>query len=410
MTTAATLRRPWHSALSILLYLAGEMRKPFYLRKSKRWPSQHTALVLEQLEQTLVSLTRKGIDPGGGYIGVWARDASEILLALAAVGRIDEALRHSQWIWSRRIRPGARVIRGRGSPALGFRRHQADEEFLRKTQGSMPSSIHNGYVEVYGEYPDIDSTALMVTATSKLLLGTNSRSMFDQLTPILAQALAYLETRDTDGDSLVEQGPNEDWMDNLRRNGELPYDQAIRIQALFQYAKLIAQVQGGAEAEHHAEEADRTEKKVKAWLKSEWEHLLQPLFQDTVHIVRTGLLSHPDSIRLLNEMKERLWKGIGPAVLAPTMDSTGPAKVRPNSYQNGGFWPWITNEEIKARLDLGMEEEGHALLAPVLSFSLIEWVDPFNPQKTGRYPFKTGLASTIRLLKYLEREQTNFIG
>lgn len=366
--------------------------------------------MFQHLERALVSLTRKGIDPGGGYVGVWTRDASEILQGLAAIGRIDEAVQYAQWVWNHRIIAGTRIVRGRGAPAFGFKTRVATEEFSGEVRGALPTSIHDGYVEVYGEYPDIDSTASMVSATARILSQAKSHSMIDQFAPILSQALAYLESRDVDGDSLVEQGPNEDWMDILQRDGKLPHNQALRIRALSHYSKLLDESHHAAHADRYAEVENQTRKRVRTWMKNRWNGLFDPFYQDTVLIVNAGVLSHEDSVNLLDQMRKRLWRRVGPAVLVPTTNRTGPGRIRPNSYQNGGFWPWMTNEEIIARLTLGRRDEARFLLANVLPFALIEWVDPSDPQRSGRYPFKTGLASTIRAAKCLIREHTDLGG
>jgi hypothetical protein len=154
---------------------------------------------------------------------------------------------------------------------------------MKKFDGALPTSIfkENNIVEVFGKNPDIDSTALMIYATSWILLevleirknaNSNSLSLLDlykespllflgnrkeiskikpsKLYPLadkvlnfavprMEKATAYLAKRDIDNDYLLEQDHNEDWMDSIMRVGKIVYSNASWILALRNFAKLL---------------------------------------------------------------------------------------------------------------------------------------------------------------------------
>ncbi|MGC2571875.1 MAG: hypothetical protein WA364_10235 [Candidatus Nitrosopolaris sp.] len=56
---------------------------------------------------------------------------------------------------------------------MNFSSEVVNEDKLKEFEGSLPTTIyHEGFSEVYGQYPDIDSTALMLSATSWILVRT----------------------------------------------------------------------------------------------------------------------------------------------------------------------------------------------------------------------------------------------
>ena len=225
------------------------------------------------------------LNPGGIYTGIWCRDASYVLRDWFISGRVYETLEQLYTIWSYQIGPGSeeKVVYGRGSPEVDFRPVIASHKTMKKFDGALPTSIfrENNIVEVFGKNPDIDSTALMVYATSWILLkileikendSSNSESFLDlyeessllflgnskemkkietsKLYPLTAKVLnfvvprmekatAYLAKRDIDNDSLLEQEHNEDWMDSIMRIGKIVYSNASWILALRNFAKLL---------------------------------------------------------------------------------------------------------------------------------------------------------------------------
>src|SRR6266516_8014563 len=74
-------------------------------------------------------------------------------------------------IWLHQIIPGKeKIIYGRGSPEMKFQSLVAKAEVQRTFEGALPTTIYQaGFSEVYGQNPDIDSTALMLSTTSWIL-------------------------------------------------------------------------------------------------------------------------------------------------------------------------------------------------------------------------------------------------
>ncbi len=114
-----------------------------------------------------------GINPGDYYKAIWIRDAAFILKDQFLTGDTYNVLKALHFIWTHQIDPSndGKIIYGRGSPELGFSIHDADAETKEKFKGALPSTIyHNqGFSEVYGRSPDIDSTALMISTTAWIL-------------------------------------------------------------------------------------------------------------------------------------------------------------------------------------------------------------------------------------------------
>jgi hypothetical protein len=229
------------------------------------------------------------LNPGGIYTGIWCRDASYILRDWLISGRVYETLEQIETIWSYQIGPESeeKVVYGRGSPEMDFRPVIASHKTMKKFDGALPTSIfkENNVVEVFGKNPDIDSTALMVYATSWILLellemkenvNSNSQSVLDLydksslfylgnrnvirkiktsklyllidkvfnfVIPRMEKATVYLAKRDIDTDYLLEQDHNEDWMDSILRIGKIVYSNASWILALRNFSKLLMRLE-----------------------------------------------------------------------------------------------------------------------------------------------------------------------
>ena len=229
------------------------------------------------------------VNPGGYYKAIWARDASFILMDQLLTGDLRSALEQISMIWSHQIGTEASpsllkfsnaerkpLLYGRGSPELNFRSSIAGEDLIKKFEGALPTTIYyeKGFCEIYGQNPDIDSTALMIHVTCRSLaqsiewaeknenenlslnisskaIDFNGRDLkspfFDMhynelhnyLIPRMLKAVRYLQSRDIDDDGLLEQKHNEDWMDTLLRTGKVVYSQACWILALKSLSNLL---------------------------------------------------------------------------------------------------------------------------------------------------------------------------
>ena len=126
----------------------------------------------------------KGINPGGYYKAVWTRDAAFILKDQFLSGHFKIALQQILLIWSNQIivsEPSLSLLYctlkrkpllyGRGSPEMNFNPIIADDSTIKKFDGALPTTIYyeKGFCEVYGQNPDIDSIALVISTTSWIL-------------------------------------------------------------------------------------------------------------------------------------------------------------------------------------------------------------------------------------------------
>jgi hypothetical protein len=106
----------------------------------------------------------QGINPGGVYQAIWCRDASYILGDWFFSGNSQGVLQQIYQIWNHQISPNReRLVYGRGSPELKFSAKAGGLDIQKKFEGALPTTIYQiGLSEVYGQNPDIDSTALMI--------------------------------------------------------------------------------------------------------------------------------------------------------------------------------------------------------------------------------------------------------
>ena len=250
----------------------------------------------------------KGVNPGGHYKAVWTRDAAFILKDQFLSGHFKIALQQILLIWSNQIiateerslsllyctwkrKP---LLFGRGSPEMDFNPIIADDNTRKKFEGALPTTIYyeKGFCEVYGQNPDIDSIALMISTTSWILstlfdmkdnpaksepvitLSLNERidnrreneipfskfslnDIINFLIPCMLRAIIYLQNRDIDDDGLLEQKHNEDWMDTTLRIGKVVYSQACWILALKNFSILLRKIGNKKESKRLEEMTNR---------------------------------------------------------------------------------------------------------------------------------------------------------
>jgi hypothetical protein len=260
-----------------------------------------TELARKFLEKTQEHILQ-GINPGGVYQAIWCRDASYILKDWFLSGNIQGTMQQIHQIWSHQITSPSieKIVYGRGSIDMKFLSEVYDDK-KDEFNGALPTSIYQaGFSEVYGQNPDIDSTALMISATawilarcaykgkslpnsitkspdssdylSGLLLKvgiTDPARLTDYVVPRMFNAVEYLSRRDIDNDDLLEQGHNEDWMDTILRAGKIVYSQACWILALTNFGLLLEAIGRDNESRKMIEQAERVIKAVNDILWSE---------------------------------------------------------------------------------------------------------------------------------------------
>jgi hypothetical protein len=267
----------------------------------------------------------QGINPGGIYQAIWCRDAAYILKDWFLSGNIGGVMQQIYQIWSHQIEPKReKLVYGRGSPEMKFLSEVAKEDKEKEFQGALPTTIYQvGFSEVYGQNPDIDSTALMISTSSWVLAGclknrqqslseTSSESdggttiasehssdyisallskvgiadplkVVKYVVPRMLKAVEYLSSRDIDNDGLLEQNHNEDWMDTVLRAGKIVYSQACWILALTTLAYLLSQLGRDDDSDRIFKLADRAIKAVDQNLWSEEDGCYLDI-QETHHI------------------------------------------------------------------------------------------------------------------------------
>jgi hypothetical protein len=390
----------------------------------------------------------EGVNPGGYYKAVWCRDASYILKDWFLAGRFGHVMQEILYIWSHQIHSGGeKIIYGRGSPEANYRSQVARPDTQKRFEGALPTTIFHGFSEVYGHNPDIDSTALMISTTawafdSCLKAGLAFPSSFQQasesqelavsavvsnpetaiefVVPKMLRAIDHLAGRDVDGDGLLEQGHNEDWMDTVLRKGKIVYSQACWILALGNLAALLSELGMEGDAARLSAMARRATDAVEKNLWSEQDGSYVDWHDESPHKALTQdvalyLIAITENARAgkgdaagraratLDTLRGRIWKDRWPLVTESELKKTGPWVLHPNQYHNHTFWPWITGIEMLARSRYGRIEECEALFSVLASSdsqskvrAYYEWVNPVTNQGSGAYPFRTGI-STIRI-------------
>jgi hypothetical protein len=428
----------------------------------------------------------QGVNPGGYYQAIWCRNASYILRDWFLSGNIDGTLMNIAQIWSHQIMPGReKMLYGRGSPQMNFSAEVADEDKEREFEGALPTTIYQiGFSESYGQSPDIDSTALMVSTTSwilgnwslrhrdtapsksnsmdqKVVASQNSSDFVSGLLakigvtdpakvtafaiPRMLKAIDYLARRDTDGDGLLEQGENEDWMDTALRAGRIVYSQACWILALNDLSVLLSNVGQNNEADRMRQMRDHAIESVeqKLWSQkqgcyvnlqtthNDGDNQIDSLTEDSafylvavtadtdqnsLRVMQREALANQEAPRALDNrlhhrassaleaIKSRMWMNNWPLVTEGFLKETGPWTLKPYEYHNQTCWPWIASVEMLARARFDRIEECDRMLSAFTSqegspnvHAFYEWIDPNTSQGHGAFPFRTGI-STIRVV------------
>jgi hypothetical protein len=136
----------------------------------------------------------QGINPGGIYQAIWCRDAAYILKDWFLSGNIDGVMQHIYQIWSHQISPNKeKLVYGRGSPEMKFSAEVAGENKQKEFGGALPTTIYQaGFSEVYGQNPDIDSTALIVSTSSWILARAIKQLALNDLSSLLSRLWQWL--------------------------------------------------------------------------------------------------------------------------------------------------------------------------------------------------------------------------
>ena len=251
----------------------------------------------------------QGLNPGGIYQAIWCRDGAYILKDWFLSGNVDGVMQQIYQIWSHQILPNKeKLVYGRGSPQMKFSADVIGESKQEEFEGALPTTIYQaGFSEIYGQNPDIDSTALIISTTSWILARalriedgasfssssgssslvasehssdfvsallskvgiTDPSKVAEFVVPRMLKAIEYLKSRDIDNDGLLEQNHNEDWMDTAVRAGKIVYSQACWLLALNDLSSLLSKLGRREESGRLMHLADKTIHGVEQQLWSE---------------------------------------------------------------------------------------------------------------------------------------------
>ena len=294
---------------------------------------------------------------------------------------------------------------------MNFLSEVAKENKQKEFEGALPTTIYQaGFSEVYGQNPDIDSTALMISTSSWILSRSleNRQSLFENLSasddttttiasehssdyisallsklgltdplkvvefvlPRMLKAVEYLSNRDNDNDGLLEQNHNEDWMDRVLRAGKIVYSQACWILALIARSadKVMKAVDRNLWSEEEGCYLDLQEthhiggpystltQDVSLFLVAITENTMNDSLKVTsIHNRKLDAEAkildhnlHNRANRTFDAIRTRAWKDKWPLVTEVELKASGPWILKPYQYHNHTFWPWTTGIEMLA--------------------------------------------------------------
>lgn len=368
----------------------------------------------KELKNALLEHVSESFFPGGVYKDLWARDAMHITRGLIAIKEYKKAKDILEELAKYQLGEKIadyKIVRGRGSENLGYKARVVDIEFVLENDGALPTTIYsNETLEIYGENPDIDSTALWIIEACEYVLGTDDLDFAKRNYGKIIRAFKWLKRRDIDGDSLLEQGENEDQQDCLRRRGKVTFSQALWFQAVNKLSRLEKFLNHKDKAFELKDLMAKIRKAIneKLWLKSKGYYAdyidekttSNRLNQDTSLLITFGIAPKSRAKIMLNKMDELLWNEYGAVNLYPPYEykETAPLKLPPGTYLNSAVWPWICGYEISARFAVGNEEKANELLRRVLPYYLYEWIDPKKGTPYGAYPFATNMGVLLDII------------
>lgn len=355
------------------------------------------------------------VQPSPSYQGFWARDTMIIALALMDVGYTGLAADLLRTWATYQIRkdddPGNYVLLNKHR--LNWTTadiEQLDSSWLEENQGGLPTCVYlerdehpDGTREIYSCHPDPDGTAWWLVACAEYVSRTGDRRLAFELRTELQAAMDALVLRDGDRDLLVEQCPNEDWADHMRRHGKVTYTQAVWLGA----------VQGAATLDLAAPEAGAVRSAIRARLFTrlgvplDWQcpnTRSDRLAQDSALLVLMGVVSTDEGHALLQRL-DRLATPKGHRVVAPAFRKAnmGPYQFKVGEYQNGAIWSWLSGWEAQARAFVGDHQQALELIDGCFCPGcdrIYEWINPLTGDRYNA-DFATGAASVLSAISML---------
>jgi glycogen debranching enzyme len=358
------------------------------------------------------------VQPSPSYEGLWARDTMIVALGLLDAGNSSLAGRLLRTWATYQIRP-------EDDPAdyVLLNKHRLawteseishpDVAWLQANRGGLATSVYvgrdtfpDGTREIYSCHPDPDSTMWWLVACGRYADLSGDAHVTRDLRPQLQAAVDNLVRRDSDGDLLIEQCPNEDWADHMRRHGKVTYTQAV----------WFAAVRAAAALGLHGPDPDPVRAAIRRTLLRtsgplDWScprTRSSRLAQDFSLLIVHGVLDGEEAGWLLQQL-DRLGAPHGHRVVTPAFRSSrmGPYHFKRGEYQNAGIWTWLTGWEAQARALSGEVDSARSLIASCFCPGcdrIYEWVEPL---RGGRHNpnFATGAGSILSAMARLREAE-----
>ncbi|MDJ0269589.1 MAG: hypothetical protein NXY59_03385 [Aigarchaeota archaeon] len=220
-----------------------------------------------------------------------------------------------------------------------------------------------------------------------------------ELLPLVENAATALLNKDVDGDMVLEQGPNEDWMDTAYRYGKVLYSNVCWLSALRSLAEVDGKREEWYDVYRETRKAvvktfklDSSEPVGVVGLRAYKKHV----WQDTVLAAE-----HVESEDIVKQLSKKLDDKIGPRVVHPQLPISSWRSRKWGTYHNGAFWPWFSSMHALVLNRLGFIEESWRIMRSVVKYCLYEWVNPDNESGRGPKPFRTGCATALAVLAEL---------
>ena len=370
---------------------------------------------LETVERNVRSFRGETIvQPSPSYEGLWARDTMIIARGLLDAGLVELAGDLLRTWATYQIRPDddpAQYVL-LNKQRLNWTEQeisQPDAAWLVENRGGLATSVYvgrdafpDGTREIYSCHPDPDSTAWWIVECGRYTEVTGDTRLRDSLRPALQAALDNLMRRDSDGDLLIEQCPNEDWADHMRRHGKVTYTQAV-----WYGAARAAAVLGLHGPEPEAVRAAFRHTLLRPSGLLDWccpRARSKRVAQDFSLLIILGVLDTDECDGLLRRL-DRLEAPYGHRVVTPSFQShaMGPYHFKRGEYQNAGIWTWLTGWEAQARAICGETDMARRLIASCFCPGcdrVYEWVEPRLGHRYNA-DFATGGGSILSALSRL---------
>ncbi len=349
------------------------------------------------------------VEPSPTYEGFWARDTMIIALGLIDSGwtglAADLLRTWAHYGVAEHDAPDMYVLLNKHRlDWMETEVSRPDAAWLYENRGGLPTSIYvgrDGYLdgtrEIYSCHPDPDSTAWWIVACGRYVAVTGDERFRQQMEPALQAAMDALIRRDSDGDLLIEQCPNEDWADHWRRHGKVMYTQAVWYGAVQAGETLGLVTPASSEVRAAIRDAFwRKNGRVLDW-RCPRAHS-ERVTQDSSLLILAGVLDAEEGLQLLRRL-DALASPFGHRVVTPGFRSSrmGPYHFRLGEYQNGAIWTWLTGWEAQARAQVGDIETALQLIESCFCPTcdrIYEWI---NPRTGDRYnpDFATGAGSLL---------------